>query len=391
MSPRRQGNRQEFDSVPPIPPPSSGEDDFLKAFLQLEPKGEEPAGSGEPYLLSIDQIFPDPVQPRRSMPDDLRARWIAGERVSGLLDEWQGRVSLAIRKAGLPALVGLPRNYINDYQEDTPLDEVSEKTAQLPPGIAPWIELLRLAASINQAGLEQPVTAYASSEKQYVLIVGERRLLAFHVLQWIGYAGHDQIPALKRERYNIWSQAFENGARQNLNAISKARQLALLLMEMNDVWQPLEDGTQPDQAWYAQTADLRVPYGKAEAVATVLGLSGPVAIRQYRRFLRLPEEVWNLADTHNWAADKIHRILRDAGEDSYRSVRIARIEAGLEPPDSPEPPPADKRARQWISQVVGGKRPVIEQITDEERRVALQVIEQARVALNEWEHDLRNG
>jgi hypothetical protein len=268
---------------------------------------------------------------------------------------------------------------------------MAEKTAQMPPGVAPWIELLRLAASINQAGLEQPVTAYAASEKQYVLIVGERRLLAFHILRWTGYDGYAQIPTLKREQYNVWSQAFENGARQNLNAISKARQLALLLMALNGTWQPLDEGTQPDQAWYAQAAELRVPYGKAEAVATVLGLPGPVDIRRFRALLRVPDEVWKLADQHDWAEGKLRQMIQASGADSYQLVRIARIEAGLEPPDSPEPPPADKKARQWISQVVGGKRPPIEQINDMERKAAFQAIEQAREALNEFEHDLRRS
>ena len=327
---RNRYDRQEASSIASDASGGSIDNEFLDVFLgvgsALEAEPVQPAG------IPILDIMPDPVQPRRAMPPNLRSAWLNGEAAEAVLDRWETKAHAAAIDAGMP----LRWKHIIDQEDDpTPLNEGGPDREGRPlPGVAArWLELARLAGSIHQAGLEQPVTVYADPRGGYRLIVGERRLLAFHLLSKMGYEGYTHIPAIKRDEAGIWQQAFENGARANLNAVSKSRQLALLLMALNDGQAKSYRGTgQPGRAWYAQAAEMRVPYGRAEAVVTVLGLKNPRQLRRYRALLTLPEEVWNLADENDWAEGKLRKMVQAANDDPVQLVRIARIEAGLEHP-----------------------------------------------------------
>jgi hypothetical protein len=304
--------------------------DFLEVFLGIG--AELQAQPVEPIGVPIRDIMPDPLQPRRVMPNELREAWLSGESAEEVLSRWE----VAAHAAALDASMPLRWKHIIDQESDaTPLNEGGrdEKERDLPPVAAHWLDLVRLAGSIHQVGLEQPITIYPDAGGGYRLIVGERRLLAFFLLDRQGLEGYTHIPAIKRQEGHVWRQAFENGARQDLNAIAKARQLALLLMSFNEgEYKPFRGSGQPGRAWYAQAAELRVPYGNAEAVTTVLGLKNPRNLRRYRALLTLPEIVWDLADEHDWAEGKLRNMVQAANGDPDQLVRIARIEAGLDQP-----------------------------------------------------------
>ena len=388
MGRRRGGrDRQSAGSArPDTPNQQPVDDDFLDAFLGVG--AELNAAPVDPVGLPLRDIWPDPAQPRRAMPAELRDAWLRGVPIHDVLERWE----VAAHAAAIDARQPLRWKHIIDQEDDpTPLNEnETGREADLPPVAVAWLTLVRLAGSIHQVGLEQPVTVYPV-DQGYCLIVGERRLLAFHLLHKLGYEGYSHIPAIKRQEAGVWRQAFENGARQDLNAVSKARQLALLLMALNPgAARPFTAQGQPDQRWYAQAADLRVPYGRAEAVATVLGLKNPRQLRRYRALLTLPGEVWELADAHNWPEGRLRGMIKAADGDSDQLVRIARIDAGLETFQQSRPDPAQKAVEQVVH-----KLEVIRQIkpskqwSRQQREAVRQAIQDARRQLDELEQKLK--
>jgi hypothetical protein len=154
----------------------------------------------------------------------------------------------------------------------------------------------------------------------YLLETGERRWLAFHLLhqrtrdeQW------SKIPARVMDEFSIWRQAGENNARDNLNAVGKARQLALLLMDLYRAegaeFEPFDRLVQPgrcDRAFYAQIADgeqWRIPRGKAELLLNAIGLKSVRQLSQYRALLSLPDDAWTVADDANLSEYRLRQIL----------------------------------------------------------------------------------
>lgn len=363
------------------------DNDFLDAFLGVG--AELQAQPVEPVGVPIRDILPDPLQPRRVMPGALREAWLNGTPAEEVITRWEVAAHAAAIDAGIP----LRWKHIIDQEDDpTPLNEggPDRKEQPLPPVAAHWLDLVRLAGSIHQVGLEQPVTVFPDETGGYRLIVGERRLLAFYLLDGQGLEGYTHIPTIKRPEAHVWRQAFENGARQDLNAIAKARQLALLLMALNDgAWKPFRGSGQPGRAWYAQAAELRVPYGRAEAVTTVLGLRNPRHLRRYRALLTLPEVVWNLADEHDWTEGKLRGMVGAASGDPDQLVRIARIEAGLEQPPREQRDALARSLERVIDRLEGLNQ--IEPHADwtfQQREAVRRKVQEARRRLEELERKL---
>ena len=106
----------------------------------------------------------------------------------------------------------------------------------------------------------------------------------------------------------MWRQAAENGARENLNAISRARQLARLIMELyREMGHDFAPYRIPygecDQIYFAQVADGETypfPPGTKDRLIAFMGVKSHVQLRQYRALLRVPPEVWVQADDENW-------------------------------------------------------------------------------------------
>ena len=177
----------------------------------------------------------------------------------------------------------------------------------------PLLRLANLAASIHQDGLTNPITV-AGAGDNYVIETGERRWVAFHLLNDY-FAGDDYsaIPARRVSEVNLWRQASENTARDNLNAIARARQIALLLMDMHgwDNFAPIH-AFEREQDFYAQVADSvkwRVPYGRAEQLCAACGFENASRIRQFRALLRLSHEQWNTADDRDIAEFELRKWL----------------------------------------------------------------------------------
>ena len=87
--------------------------------------------------------------------------------------------------------------------------------------------LLKLAESMKEVGIIQPVSVYKKDDK-YFLVVGERRWRAAQLLKW------EKIPAMVREfsENDIMAEALiENIQREDLNAIEIAEAIEALIAQ----------------------------------------------------------------------------------------------------------------------------------------------------------------
>ncbi len=256
--------------------------------------------------ISIFAIQPDPGQPRRAIPATVnQALENSTDSITELLMIWWG---LTQDERGGEFDLGA---YLETYEQ--------AETVAPGPIEAAFLEVIQLAASIRRDGLTNPITV-ASIGEHYRIETGERRWLAFHLL-YAWYDGHDgrrderalweAIPTRVVDAVNVWRQASENNARANLNAIGKARQWAVLMMDLHgqENFLPLAE-CQTEQEYYAQVANLNVPYGKSEQLRNAMGITGRAALTRYRKILSLPAEIWFDADLHNLPEETLYNLSR---------------------------------------------------------------------------------
>lgn len=269
--------------------------------------------------LALERIRPDPAQARRVMPTDLRARWLqAPDEIAVILNQWLDRANEEAQSRGRETIhveEALKRD--EDDMGTLPDDEDAPAGGPIESSFR---AMLQLAASIHLHGLANPVTVVAQDEGTYQLETGERRLLAYSLLDSSppGFVEGEwgAIPARIVEERDIWRQAAENCARQDLNAISMARQLALLLMDIYaDQYTFARYDDMPGVEWYAQVFDSKrfpVPYGRGAELAAAMGLKSASQVRQYRQLLGLPSPVWDLADELDWTEYKLREMMKRA-------------------------------------------------------------------------------
>jgi len=138
----------------------------------------------------------------------------------------------------------------------------------------------------------------------------------------------EKIPALVVDEFNVWRQASENAARADLNAIGRARQFAILMMdllrEQGKSFKPFDAMVKPgesDRAYYAQVVDERVPSGKSEMLLNGLGMSHRSAFSRCRTLLSLPDEVWTIADSNDVSEDELLRLSKLDPDDALREIK----------------------------------------------------------------------
>ena len=282
---------------------------------------------------SIESIHPNRTQPRRVIPSTLRHffKSPAADEMARGLEHWLKEIEVE-RRSPFPlddylASHNTKRSEGFEKEEDK-LEQIG--TAAKPkPLEAAFLKVVELAASIRRDGLTNPITI-ARKGRDYEIETGERRWLAYHLLNW--YYPQEDWSKIQtrdiRERVNIWRQADENNIRADLNAISMARQLALLLMDIreDDDFQQFDNFGDDEQAFYAQVADgntYRVPRNHGEKLLNAMNLENPVQIRQYRALLRLPREVWQWADDLNWTEGFIRTEIIGKAKDDEDKIRLA--------------------------------------------------------------------
>ena len=277
--------------------------------------------------IRLDDISPDPGQPRRIIPAAVRDA-ASGRDIPFLFDTWATKAFKETGGVEAPA-PDAHRMYRAMIEGRLEADEwqLPEKPGHIEASI---LSVAGLATSIRQKGLLNPITIAPAPDwldAEYIIETGERRYWAYRLLNF--YYGEDwlKIPAKIQPKLSVWNQANENNQRDNLNSIGKARQLAILLMDLlqqeefenahkNDqaarrLFSPIT-GFLREQEFYAQVADgdqWRVPYGKIDLLLNAMGLKNRANLSHYRAMLKLPPEIWIEADDKNYSRDSLLQIV----------------------------------------------------------------------------------
>ncbi|QPC83655.1 ParB N-terminal domain-containing protein [Phototrophicus methaneseepsis] len=248
------------------------------------------------YIL-LELVRPDPLQPRRVLPDRIYQAFHAGQVTpSQAMRELIQIAQLAARQQGRPFSNVL--DLLGNPEEDN-----SEELPPLSPEEQLVHDLVNLAVTIRDDGQVNPLTVVDVSQgitRQYRIETGERRYWATWILRDFisGYESDGMIPCIviPNESASAFRQAKENTARSGLSAIAMARQAALLLLYVHGY--PMPEGPVPPD-FYRQALELRIPKGQAETMHSSLGGVTKQRFNQYKDLLKLSDEAMELADRNN--------------------------------------------------------------------------------------------
>ncbi len=338
--------------------------------------------------VPITDIYPDRSQPRRAVPTIVRQHWDGNpQNVGDLYEGWLYEIERA-GNVNFDLRVYLDQVYLPDDVEGNDDDSEAEPLDHYSPLERTLLNLADLALSIQQHGLANPITVVKQG-RIYQLETGERRWLAFHLLN-IYFPDDDEwlrVPAYQVDDLSVWRQASENNARTDLNAIGKARQLAILLMDLlreqgNEFYtfEEMIEAGQPEREYYAQVADgntFRIPRGAGERLIGAMGFKSPTQIRQYRRLLRLPDAIWQQADDENWTEARLRNV-----DDTVTTVTVSPPRRG-EADGNPFVEPTNKKRRTQVWKYASR----FDHLNENEREQALKDIE----AEERWLADLKTA
>lgn len=281
------------------------------------------AGKGlRVVTIVLERIRPDPAQPRRVLPEAIRAEFGAGHiNARQALERWEALV------AEEAARRGRPRPDWAALLNRDPDDRAEEVFDTDPPGEpGPEEELLRAivatAATIRHGGQVSPITVVEMDGGSYYRIeTGERRYWAHHWLNMWVANGFDQIQCIVVPQASPWRQAAENTSREGLSALALARQLATLLLDLYDI-RPDYTRAIPND-WYRQALEYRVPRGEGEALRAALGSVQRSQFSRVQALLRLPDSVWELADRYRLEEKRLRYVLKV--EDEALQAQLVRF------------------------------------------------------------------
>ncbi len=267
--------------------------------------------------IPAELVRPDPIQPRRVLPEQLQLAFHANQLTPAqALRELVRIAQVAARQHGRPF------DSVLDLLEITE-DETTDEAPRSPEEQLVR-DLTNLAVTLGNDGQVNPLTVVDVTEgvtRLYRIETGERRYWATWMLRDFlpGYQGDGTIPCIiiPSGRASAFRQAKENSARSGLSAIAMARQAALLILTVHNIERP-EGAVSND--FYRQALDLDLR-GKAEFTADILTAMGGITksqLSRYKALLSLSDEALELADRH--------------GIDEFR----LRFVLNLEPPDQAE-------------------------------------------------------
>lgn len=309
---RVQGLRGRSDqAAPPAQPPPPA---------QAAPQ----AASQLPVALTanIVHVFPDVTQPRRAVPNAARVHWNGSpDGTIGLFDGW---IAEASAESGHPV----------EVLKDTYKRIIAQNPAELPDDQIKPIErallrVVRLAASIMNDDLEYPIIVMPYEEGTFLIGDGERRWLAFHLLYY--FTKDDKwlsIPIKVDEKFDRFDQATSNLNREDLNMVARARQYALLMMELlagKQRFTPYNYFAN-DRDFYAQVADYDAPDGTIQRLLNACGVNNRASLSGYRMVLDLPQEQWQIADEQDLGIRQIRSMLNALNIEKKSSKPSAKTE-----------------------------------------------------------------
>lgn len=281
-------------------------------------------------FLSINKLQADLSQPRRSMPSFLYKAWDgSADQVGALFEKWLQAVN---EERGSNLQLRAYFNVADSERTDENARDTINQSLE-----ADFMAVVDLAVSIRRDGLTNAITVARNGET-YLIETGERRWLAFHLLNLLfqdeDEARWQNIPARIVEKVNIWRQANENNVRADLNAIDKARQFALLLMDLlqerGEQFKTMHETVQnggSEYDFYTQVSNgdqHRVPRGRGEQIINAMGLKNIRQLSYYRNLLSLPYEAWLIADDYNLTERALRDCLQMANNDPYYIVALVK-------------------------------------------------------------------
>jgi hypothetical protein len=260
--------------------------------------------------LLLEMVRPDPVQPRRVLPEQLHFAFHSNRLTpTQALKELVQLVQVAARQRGRP---------FNNVLEllPNPDDETDEdQSVHLSPEEQLLHDLVNLAITIRDDGQVNPLTVVDVSQgvtQQFRIETGERRYWATWLLRDFiaGYNSDGMIPCIiiPTERSSVFRQAKENTARSGLSAIAMARQAALLLLTVHGYEIP-SHAVSNDFYRQALELDLRGKREYTEAVLSAMGAIKKVHFSGIKALLRLSDEAMELADRHNIEEGKLRHVI----------------------------------------------------------------------------------
>jgi hypothetical protein len=250
--------------------------------------------------ILLEMVRPDPVQPRRVLPEALHVGFHSNRLTpTQALRELVQQVQVAARQRGRPF------NSVLELLPDVEGEQEDDEPTKLSPEEQLLRDLVNLAVTIRDDGQVNPLTVVDVSQgvtRQFRLETGERRYWATWLLRDFipNYSGDGMIPCIviAAERSSVFRQAKENTSRTGLSAIAMARQAALLLLTVHgyDIPDALVSN---DFYRQALDLDLRGKREYTEAILTAMGGIDKRRFHQFKALLRLSDEALELADRYD--------------------------------------------------------------------------------------------
>jgi len=268
--------------------------------------------------ILLDLVRPDPIQPRRVLPDKVHHAFHENRLTpSQSLREMVQIAQVAARQRGRP-FSNLLELLPDPERED-------EGDIKLTPEEELLRDLVNLAMTIRDDGQVNPITVVDVTEgvtRLYRIETGERRYWATWILRDFipGYDGDGMIDCIvvPADRSSIFRQAKENTARKSLSAIAMARQAALLLLTVNGYDIP---AYAVNNDFYRQALDLRIPRGAGEAIYSAMGGIGRMRFGQFKALLCLSDEAMEIADRQNIDEGILRHVLTLNQEDQVEMLQ----------------------------------------------------------------------
>lgn len=197
---------------------------------------------------------------------------------------------------GLAAILPESHEMSEPSYRDVPV-ELIRPNADQPRKAFDEKALKRLADSIGESGVVQPLVLLPLSDGRYELIAGERRWRAARI------AGLDTVPAILRtedETRRLQMALVENMAREDLNPVEEARACAALVDELGL---------------------------SKEDVARSLGRSRS-SISNLIRLLDLPDQVVKMLEADELSEGHGRALLAAKGQDRRRALARQAVAEG---------------------------------------------------------------
>ena len=272
--------------------------------------------------LLLEMVRPDPVQPRRVLPESIHLRFHNNHVTpTQALRELVQIVQITARQRGRPF------NSVLELLPNGDEEREEESAVVLSPEEQLLHDLVNLAVTIRDDGQVNPLTVVDISQgvtHLFRIETGERRYWATWLLRDFipNYAGDGTIPCIiiPEKQSSVFRQAKENTARSGLTAVALARQAALLLLTVYGYEIP---AYAVGNDFYRQALELDLR-AKREYTDMILSAMGGIKRGQFSHLkilLRLSDEALELADRHNIEEGKLRYVLNVASEYHAEIVR----------------------------------------------------------------------